>query len=212
MGRKRPRILIADDHTLVAEAYRGILEPENEVVGTAADGRALLQLIASLFPELIIVDLAMPLLNGLDAILQIKHKWPAIKIVVVTMNKDPQLIAETFRRGASAYLPKTSSPTEMLQAVREVLNGRSYLSPSAAKETIGSLLRQEPPESEELTDRQREVIQLLAEGKSMKEAAALMNTSIRTISFHKYRVMKKLRINSSAELVQYAMRNHIIGV
>jgi DNA-binding NarL/FixJ family response regulator len=211
MGRKRPRILIADDHTLVAEAYRGILEPENEVIGTVADGRALVERASALFPELIILDLAMPLLNGLDAILQIRHKLPNIKIVVVTMNKDPQLIAEAFRRGASGYIPKTSAPPELLQAVHEVLNGRSYLSPSAAKETIGSLIRQEPTESDPLTDRQREVIQLLAEGKSMKETAALMNTTIRTVSFHKYRVMKKLRLSSSAELVQYAMRNHIIG-
>jgi DNA-binding NarL/FixJ family response regulator len=214
MSRKRPQILIADDHRLVAEAYKGILEPENEVVGTVADGRALLREAFKLHPQLIIIDIAMPLLNGLDATLQIKHRMPDIKVIFVTMNDDPHLIAEAFRRGASAYLPKTSVASELLQAIREALNGRSYLSPSVAAETIHSFLRGDEENGAAggaLTDRQREVLQLLAEGKSMKEAANLLNMTVRTVAFHKYRIMKKLDLHNSAELVQYAVRNHIIA-
>lgn len=211
--RKRPQILIADDHQLVADAYKAILEPENEVLGVVVDGRALLRDAAKLQPQIVITDITMPLLNGLDAAQQLKHKMPGIKIVFVTMNQDSDLVAEAFRRGASAYLPKTSAGTELLQAIREVMNGRTYLSPLAAQGTIASLLRQDKTDgtSEALTDRQREVIQLLAEGKSMKEAASLLNMTVRTVAFHKYRIMKKLALQNNSELIQYAIRNHMIA-
>jgi len=213
MGRKQATILIADDHALVAEGYVKILEPDYEIVGTVADGQALLREVANHHPNIVILDIAMPLLNGLDAAQQVKRKMPDVKVVFVTMNNDEDLIAEAFRRGASGYLPKTATATELLQAIREVLNGRSYLSPASAEGTIRSLLTREKDGGkapETLTDRQRQVLQLLAEGKSMKEAAALLNTTDRTVAFHKYRIMRKLRLHNSAELVQYAMRNHII--
>ncbi|HEX8814072.1 MAG TPA: response regulator transcription factor [Terriglobales bacterium] len=205
--------MIADDHQLVADAYKAILEPENEVLGVVVDGRALLRDAAKLQPQIVITDITMPLLNGLDAAQQLKHKMPGIKIVFVTMNQDSDLVAEAFRRGASAYLPKTSAGTELLQAIREVMNGRTYLSPLAAQGTIASLLRQDKTDgtSEALTDRQREVIQLLAEGKSMKEAASLLNMTVRTVAFHKYRIMKKLALQNNSELIQYAIRNHMIA-
>ena len=213
MGRKQATILIADDHALVAEGYVKILEPDYEIVGTVADGQALLREVANRHPNIVILDIAMPLLNGLDAAQQIKRKMPDVKVVFVTMNNDEDLIAEAFRRGASGYLPKTSTATELLQAIREVLHGRSYLSPASAEGTIRSLLTREKDGGnapETLTDRQRQVLQLLAEGKSMKEAASLLNTTDRTVAFHKYRIMRKLHLHNSAELVQYAMRNHII--
>jgi DNA-binding NarL/FixJ family response regulator len=213
MPRKRAQILVADDHTLVAEAYKRILEPEYEVVGIVCDGRALLKAAAALHPQLILLDVAMPQLNGLDAAQQIKHNMPEIKLVFVTMNDDADLVAEAFRRGASAYLPKTCAAAELLVALREVSKGLSYLSPSIAKDTIGSLLRHEERiyETDRLTLRQREVMQLLAEGKSMKEAASHLNMTVRTVAFHKYRIMNVLQLHNSAELVQYAIRHHIIG-
>jgi len=218
MGRNRARILIADDHTLVAEACKSLLDKEHDVVGTVGDGRALLRAAAELKPDLIVVDMGMPLLNGLDACVQIKKKMPMVKLIIVTMNDDSDLVAEAFRSGASAYLLKTCAAAELQTAVHEVLKGRSYLSPSITKDTIRSLLhlqaRVQPPSStsaERLTDRQREVVQLLAEGKSMKEAANLLNMTARTVAFHKYRIMKVLHLKSSAELVQYAIRNHIIA-
>lgn len=219
MGRNRARILIADDHTLVAEACKSLLDKEHDVVGTVGDGRALLRAAAELKPDLIVVDMGMPLLNGLDACVQIKKKMPAVRLVIVTMNDDTDLVAEAFRSGASAYLLKTCAAAELQTAVNEVLKGRSYLSPSITKDTIRSMLHQQSTvptsssltASERLTDRQREVVQLLAEGKSMKEAANLLNMTARTVAFHKYRIMKVLNLKNSAELVQYAIRNHIIA-
>jgi DNA-binding NarL/FixJ family response regulator len=214
MGRVRPRILIADEQTLVAQAYKGILEPEYEVVATVSDGHALLNETLRLHPQVVLLDISLSLLNGLDACLQLKHKLPDVKIIFVTMNADADLVADAFRRGASGYVPKTSGASELLSAIREVLSGRTYLSPAAAEDTIRALLAHQKPDGEDgdnLTDRQREVIQLLAEGKSMKEAAVILEMTPRTVAFHKYRIMKKLHLHNSAELVHYAMRHHIIA-
>jgi len=213
ISRRRPKILIADDHVLIAEAYAKLLEPEYEVAGTVADGHALLQQVASIHPQLVLVDVAMPLLNGLDAGEQVRHKMPDVKIIFVTMNHDAELIAEAFRRGASGFLPKTAAAAELLQAIREVLNGRTYLSPALAAGTIRSLLRrsEEAREPVALTSRQREVLQLLAEGKLMKEVASVLNMKDRTVAFHKYRIMEKLNLHSTSELVRYSVRNNIIA-
>lgn len=214
MRRNLPRILIADDHTLVAEACKKLLDSEYEVVATVSDGRALVRAAAELKPQLIIVDVAMPILNGLDAGQQVKEFLPAVKLVYLTMNHDADLAAEAFRRGASGYLLKTCAASELAIAVREVLRGKSYLSPMIAKDTVDFLLRQDKKlidESERLTERQREVLQLLAEGKCMKEVAGVLNITTRTVAFHKYRIMEVLNAKSSAELVQYAMRNHLIA-
>jgi len=214
LRRNLPRILIADDHTLVAEACKKLLDSEYEVVATVGDGRALVRAAVELKPHLIIVDVAMPLLNGLDAGQQVKEFLPAVKLVYLTINHDADLAAEAFRRGASGYLLKTCAASELVTAVREVLRGKSYLSPIIAKDTVDFLLRQDKrmiDEAERLTERQREVLQLLAEGKCMKEVAAVLNITTRTVAFHKYRIMELLNAKSSAELVQYAMRNHLIA-
>jgi len=214
LRRNLPRILIADDHTLVAEACKKLLDSEYEVVATVGDGRALVRAAVELKPHLIIVDVAMPLLNGLDAGQQVKEFLPAVKLVYLTMNHDADLAAEAFPRGASGYLLKTCAASELVIAVREVLRGKSYLSPIIAKDTVDFLLRQDKrmiDEAERLTERQREVLQLLAEGKCMKEVAAVLNITTRTVAFHKYRIMELLNAKSSAELVQYAMRNHLIA-
>lgn len=214
MERNRPKIMIADDHTLVAEACKKLLEADYEVVSTVGDGRALVRVGSTLRPQLIIVDVAMPLLNGLDAGQQLKQLIPSIKLVYLTMTQDTDLAAEAFRRGASAYLLKTCAASELIVAVREVLKGRSYLSPAIARDTVDFLLRQGKvlvEEGERLTERQREVLQLLAEGKSMKEVASVLNLTPRTVAFHKYRIMEVLGVKSNAALVQYAVRNHVIS-
>ena len=213
MPRNVPRILIADDHTLVAEACKKLLEAEYEVVGTVSDGRTLVRAAAESRPHLVIVDVAMPILNGLDAGQQIKELLPSVKLVFLTMNHDADLAAEAFRRGASGYLLKTCAASELVIAVREVLRGRSYLSPTISKDTIGFLVRQDRKlidEADRLTPRQREVLQLLAEGKTMKEVADVLQMTTRTVAFHKYRIMERLNTKTNAELIQYAVRNHVI--
>jgi len=212
--RNLPRILIADDHTLVAEACKKLLESEYEIVATVGDGRSLVRAAAELRPQLIIVDVSMPLLNGLDAGQQIKELIPSVKLVYLTMNHDADLAAEAFRRGASGYLLKTCAASELVIAVREVLRGKSYLSPMIAKDTVDFLLRQDKAlveEGQRLTERQREVLQLLAEGKCMKEVASVLNVTTRTVAFHKYRIMEVLNVKNNAELVQYAIRQHLIA-
>lgn len=212
--RNLPRVLIADDHTLVAEACRKLLENDYEVVQTVSDGRALVRAVAEFRPHLVIVDVAMPLLNGLDAAQQAKELLPSVKLIFLTMNHDADLAAEAFRRGASGYLLKTCAASELATAVREVLRGKSYLSPMIAKDTVDFLLRQDKKlvdEADKLTERQREVLQLLAEGKCMKEVAAVLNLTTRTVAFHKYRIMEVLNVRTNAELVQYAIRNHLIA-
>jgi len=214
MKRNLPRILIADDHTLVAEACKKLLESDYEIVGTVGDGRSLVRAAAELRPHLIIVDVSMPLLNGLDAGQQIKELVPGVKLIYLTMTHDADLAAEAFRRGASGFLLKTCAASELAIAVREVLRGRSYLSPMIAKDTVDFLLRQDKKlieEGQRLTERQREVLQLLAEGKCMKEVADVLNLTTRTVAFHKYRIMEVLHARSNAELVQYAIRHHLIA-
>jgi DNA-binding NarL/FixJ family response regulator len=212
--RNLPRVLIADDHTLVAEACSKLLESDYEVVATVSDGRALVRGVAELKPQVAIVDVAMPLLNGLDAAHQVKELLPSIKLIFLTMNHDADLAAEAFRRGASGYLLKTCASSELVVAVREVLRGKTYLSPMIASDTVDFLLRMDKrliDEGQKLTRRQREVLQLLAEGKCMKEVAAVLNLTTRTVAFHKYRIMEVLNVRTNAELVQYAIRNHLIA-
>jgi DNA-binding NarL/FixJ family response regulator len=212
--RNRSRVLIADDHTLVADLCKKLLETEFDVVGTVCDGRALVRRASDLKPDVIIVDIAMPILNGLDAGQQVKEFLPAVKLVYLTMNPDPEVAAEAFRRGASGYLLKTCAADEMVVAVRQVLRGMSYMSPRLSKETVNYLRRRSivlAEEGERLTERQREVLQLLAEGKVMKEVGSILNMTTRTVAFHKYRIMEVLGARSSAELVRYAVRNHMVA-
>jgi DNA-binding NarL/FixJ family response regulator len=212
---KKVRILLADDHTLVADALKSLLEPTYEVVGIVADGRALLAAAEKLRPDLVVVDVGMPQLNGLDATRQIKRLLPTVKVMIVTMNEDSALVAEAFRAGASGYMLKHSASQELLQAIQEVIKGASYLSPRVTRGAVSALLRGDNAESErarELTPRQREVIQLLAEGRSMKEIADTLTISLRTVAAHKYRVMEMLDIRTNADLYRYAVKHRIVAV
>jgi DNA-binding NarL/FixJ family response regulator len=207
----RPRVLLADDHVLLLGAFETLLASECEIVGTASDGRTLIEEAERLQPDVVVLDISMPLLNGLDAGREIKRRAPRIKLVFVTMNEDVDLAAAAYRIGASGYLLKRSAASELLLAIREAMTGRSYLTPLVTDGVVSSLLRAaEGKPSQELTPRQREVLQLLAEGRSMKQVASVLNVTPRTVAFHKYRMMEQLHITSTAELIQFALRHHIV--
>ena len=207
----RPRVLLADDHALILGAFEKLLADDCEVVGQVADGRALVAAADRLKPDVIVLDISMPLLNGLEAARQIKQRLRHVKLVFLTMNEDPDLAAEAFRSGASAYLSKRSAVSELTTAIREVMQGRTYITPLVAEGLVGSLINaDERKPSQELTPRQREVLQLLAEGRSMKEVASVLNLTPRTVAFHKYQMMKQLKVKTTAELIQYAVRHHIV--
>jgi DNA-binding NarL/FixJ family response regulator len=211
LGASRPRILIADDHTLIAEAFKKLLTNQFEIVATVHDGRSLVQIAQKLHPDVILVDIGMPLLNGLEAAQRIKRTLPNVKVIYVTINCDPDLIAEAFRRGASGYLPKTAAASELIAAIYRALNGDCYLSPELKPVDGNSRAKAKAllPETQ-LTDRQVEVLQLLAEGRSMREAATVLNLTARTVAFHKYRIMQHLDLHNDAEVVQYALRHHVL--
>lgn len=209
----RPRVLLADDHRLLLEAFTKLLEPACEIVGTVGDGRALLSVARELQPDIIVLDIAMPLLNGLDAGRQLKQLLPGIKLIYLTMNEDPDLAAEAFRIGASGYLLKNSAGSELSQAIHAALHGEAYVTPLATHGMVESLV-QGPYRrrvSTNLTPRQREVLQLLAEGHSMKEVGNILGVTPRTVAFHKYRMMEELGIKSNAELVQFAIKQGLIS-
>jgi DNA-binding NarL/FixJ family response regulator len=209
----RPRILLADDHVLLAQALEHLLQREFDVVGTVADGRALLKAASELVPDVVVVDIGMPLLNGLDAAEQLKALHPDMKVIFLTQNREPRFAVEAFRRHASAYLLKDSAASELTTAIREALRGRSYVSPAIARGMVdeASTPQDGPITLRELSAREREVLQLLAEGKSMKEVAALLDISPRTVEFHKYRIMELLRVKTNAELVQQAIKLGLIA-
>jgi DNA-binding NarL/FixJ family response regulator len=209
---KRPRVVIADDHAFVADACVKLLEPEFEVIGTFYDGQALLAAVPELKPDVIVLDVGMPLMNGLEAGKRIKRLVRTVRIVYLTMNTDLGVAAEAFRGGASGYLLKTSAGSELVTAVREVLKGKQYVSPLVTNDVEGFFLeiRVSDMGHEALTNRQREVLQLLAEGRSMKEVAYILKLTPRTVAFHKYKIMERLRLRTNAELVQYAMQEHVI--
>jgi DNA-binding NarL/FixJ family response regulator len=204
-------ILIADDHQLLADACKSLLEPEFQVAGVVTDGRRLTAAATELRPDIIILDIHMPHLNGLDAGGQVKQKLPGVKLVFLTMIMEADVAAEAFRRGASAYVLKQSAGEELLLAVRMVNQGSSYLSPLLAKETIIYLLNQEASFREEkrITARQSEILQLLAEGMSMKEVANVLDIKRGTVAFHKYQMMQTLNVTTNAELLEYAIKRHM---
>jgi len=211
---QRARVLLADDHRLLREAFAQMLEPNCEVVGAVADGRAVLAAAQELRPEVVVLDIAMPLLNGLDAARQLKRLMPAVKVIFLTVSEDPDLAAEAFRAGASGFLLKNSAASELFQAIQEVLQGRSYVTPQATQGLVGAFVDGPEPgkKSGELSLRQREVLQLLAEGHPMKEIGRILKITPRTVAFHKYSMMEQLGITSSAELVQFAVKQHLISV
>jgi len=204
--------MLADDHTILLEAFRKLLEPFFEIVGTASDGRALLEAAPNLKPDVIVVDVGMPLLNGLEAGLRLKEMMPSTKIIFLTMNDDPDLAMNAMRSGASGYLLKRSAAAELINAIHLSLKGKSYVTPQIARGMEKAFINNPNPKSraKALTPRQREVVQLLAEGKSMKEVASVLHVTPRTVAFHKYRVMDELNLQSNAELIQFAIKSRIL--
>jgi len=211
---KKPRLLLADDHTLVLEGLKKLLEAEFDLVGTAEDGRALLTAAQKLRPDLILLDISMPLLNGIDAARALRKTLPDSKVLFVTMHADPTYVTEAFHAGASGYLLKRSAARELTTAIHEVLKGRCYITPLVTRDVLQPLLR--PPASRQrrsatLTDRQREVLQLVAEGRSIKEIASILHVSLKTVEFHKARICQTLGMRGTAELTKYALEHGLIG-
>lgn len=204
----RPRVLLADDHSILLEAFKKLLEPSCEVVGTAVDGRQLLTVAPSQKPDVIVLDMAMPLLNGLEAGRQLKHLMPQTKLIYLTVNQDPDFAAEAFRIGASGYLLKNSAARELFHAIQEALQGRRYVTPLVNDKMEESFIQGSKPTlgAVELTPRQREVLQLLVEGYSMKQVADILKVTPRTVAFHKYRIMSEHRLKSNADLIRFAIQ------
>lgn len=207
-------MLLADDHTLVAEALGSLLREEFDLVGQVSDGRALLQMAATLKPDVVVTDITMPLLNGVDAVRELRRLVPATRVLVVTMHADPRLAAEALRAGAHGYVLKHSAGQELIQGVREAGAGRVYITPLISADVIAVLAGTEASAADNprLTSRQRQVLQLVAEGHSMKRVAALLKVSRRTAETHKYQLMAQLGVHSTAELVQYAFRTGVLSL
>jgi DNA-binding NarL/FixJ family response regulator len=208
MKPHRSRILLADDHALLLDAFRGLLEPDYEVVGCVTDGRAMMEAAIRLEPDIVIADISMPLLNGLDACAQLRARLPRTKVIILTMDEDPDVAAEALRRGAVGFALKKSASSELFEALEAVSRGKTYVSPAVndlPSSAFVSLGRNAVP-APELTARQREVLQLLAEGRLMKEAADILNVTPRTIAFHKYTIMERYGLKTSAELVRFAIQ------
>ena len=207
----RTRVLLADDQAMLRAAFASLLQPTFDVVGTVADGRHLLDEAPRLRPDVIVADISMPRLNGLDALQQLQSRLPETKWVFVTVHEDPDLAVEAFRLGASGYLLKHSAAEELFAAIRTALQGGRHLTPLIGRgAALSSFLAAARPARAELTSRQREVLQLLAEGRTMKEVADILGVSTRTVAFHKYEVMRRLDVKSTAELVQQAIRLGLI--
>jgi len=210
---KRPSILLADDHTMFSAALQKLLEPEYEVIGRVEDGRSLVKMAQDLNPDLVLVDVGMPLLNGLDAWRELRKLLPKLKIIFLTMNPDPIVANEALRLGASGYLLKSSEGGELLVAVQNALRGSTYVTPQI-RAAVEEIFIRDPKlltRPKELTDRQREVLQMLAEGRSMAEIADTLCIALRTVRFHKYQIMEELGVRTTAELVQYAIKHAIIS-
>jgi DNA-binding NarL/FixJ family response regulator len=210
----KPRVLIAEDHTVVAEALQALLKDAFDIVGVVHDGRSLMSASEQLQPDVILADISMPLLNGLDAIRQIHAARPQSRIIVLTMHRESQLAAEAFRAGASGYLLKISPGEELIDAIRQVSQGSVYVSSLVAKDLITLMLEAAGPLGKgesPLTSRQREVLQLIAEGRTMKEVASILDISPRTAESHKYEIMQVLAVKTTAELIQYAMRSKLVA-
>ena len=202
----KSRILLADDHSLFSDLLAHELQYEFEIIGSERDGHALIEAVERVKPDVVVVDIAMPRLNGIDAARRIHMQSPSTRIIFLTMNDDPAIAAQAMKAGGSAFLLKTSALSELPQAIRAVLKGHRYITPAVAQRLEDC----DYEERSELTPREREVVQLLAEGRLMKEAAALLGVSTRTIAFHKYLAMRKLGIHSSAELIRRAVVEHLV--
>jgi len=208
----KPRILIADDHQMLADAFLRVLGEDYDVVGTVNDGRELLERAPDLDPDLIVLDISMPRLNGLDAARQLKQVLPETGIVIVTMHKEAQVAADARRAGAAGFVTKSAAASELKDAVAAVLDGETYLTPALDREHVNQLVRRaHTRDGARLTPRQREVLQLLAEGLVMKQVAAELGLSTRTVAHHKYKIMEEQGIDSNAGLVQLAIEEKLIA-
>jgi DNA-binding NarL/FixJ family response regulator len=210
---KKPRLLLADDHKIVIEGLKNLLRDEFEIVGSVEDGRALVEKASTLYPDVIVADISMPQLNGIEAARQIKKIDKNIKIVFLTMHPDATYAANAFEAGASGFVLKHSASAELIRAIHEAIKGRTYVTPLVAGDLIRSYQEGDSPEKKmfkKLSPRQREILQLLAEGKSAKEIASILNISTRTVEFHKYKMMEQLNIKTSTELLQYAIKHGLI--
>jgi len=209
---RMPRIILADDHTVFVEALCTLMAPHVEVVATVGDGRALLHIAPTLKPDVVVVDFAMPLLNGLDAGRELKKSLPNVKLIFLTTYEDPELAVEAMELGACGYLLKTSAGLELFNAIREALRGKTYVTPKIARGMEESFIRDPrgAKRDKSLTPRQREVVQLLAEGKPMKVVADILRITPRTVAFHKYRAMQDLGLKTNAELIHFAIKDRIM--
>lgn len=210
---KRKRILLADDHRIVAEGLRSLIEPEFELITIVEDGRALVDMAEKLQPDLIIADISMPLLNGIDAVRQLKRTNKEVKVIFLTMHADVAYAVSAFEAGALGYVLKHSAPSELREAIHNALSGKVYITPLLDGEVIAGYRHRSRDRHEEpsfLTPRQREVLQLLAEGHCVKEAASLLNISPRTVEYHKYQMMKDVGLKNMADLVRYAVKHGIV--
>lgn len=207
----RPRILIADD-ALLAEAFKDLIEPDYQVIKVVTDAKALLSIAAEMRPDVVLMDMDMSLLNGSEAGLELTKLLPKTKVILLAMNDDPDVASKALCQWSSGYLLKKSAGAELKRAIGEVLRGHSYVTPSIAQKLIDEFIRA-PHQNrlKELTSRQRQVLQLLAEGHSMKEAAEILNIAVRTIAFHKYRIMEDFGLKTNSDLVRFAMREHLIS-
>ena len=211
----KARVLLADDHRIVIEGLKKLLEPEYDVVGAVEDGRALIAAVEKLRPDVVVADISMPHLNGIEAVRQIRKKDPQIRVVILTMHQDVQYAARAFEAGASGFVLKVSAPSELITAMGEVLKGKTYVTPIIAGELIQSYREgNEYPEVvfSRLSARHREILQLVAEGHSAKEIGKILNISARTVESHKYQIMEILNVKTSAELVQFAIKHGIISI
>jgi len=209
----RPRILLGDDHTLVLDGFRKLLEDQCEIVGVAEDGRTLVRMAQELEPDIVTLDISMPELNGVDAAKKLKKTLPGAKLIFVTMHADPAYVNEAFKAGASGYLLKRSAGSELRQAIQSVMEGQCYVTPLVAKGLVQSVITGgKPPDLKDksLTGRQREVLQLVAEGKTVKEIASTLNLSPKTVEFHKSQIMAQLDLHTTAELTKYALTHGLL--
>jgi DNA-binding NarL/FixJ family response regulator len=209
----RLKLLLADDHTLFCNLLRDLLEPDYAVVGCVSDGRELLKAAGSLHPDVVLVDISMPQLNGLDAGRRLKKENPKLKLVYLTMNNDVELAREALQAGASAFVLKNAPASELLRAIRDALKGGSYVAPEIRKAMEETFIRDPKAVNrpQHLTDRQREVLQMLAEGRTLREIAALLRISYRTARFHKFKIREELGISKDSELIKYALKHGIVS-
>lgn len=207
----RIRILLADDHVMIRQGLRAIIEREDlEVVGEASDGQEAVRLAQQQHPDVAVLDLSMPLLNGLDAARGIIQASPKTKIIILTMYTEDQYVMEALRAGVRGYVLKKQAPSDLIQAIKEVYQGTIYLSPGVSRALVEAYLAKSELPPDPLTARERQVLQLVSEGRTTKEIASLLEISVKTAESHRTRIMDKLDIHSTASLVRYAVRRGLI--